>query len=199
MTTLTIDDIRAHLHRFEESVKDLRNHIHELKRPGKFPVSTPLVEKNRIAEFLESSGLDEKTRQAFHDTYMQIASDFAVLEHAGGRAYRDLVYCDLCTFVDRYAAAISLHELSLCDAVEDRDLFMREEIGVLLLELQPDYDLADIQRKVAALDEAMEGITRGTDGRIEKTDTPDEKAAWYSRSPDTCCSDLSRKFRAGTL
>ena len=188
MTTQTIDDIRAHLHRFETSVHDLRRQIHDPENPENFPASTPLVEKHLLAGLLQSPGLDDIIRQEFLCTYGQIVSDFTLLEQAGGKAYRDRLFYDLCSFTDRYGAAISFQELALCDPKKDRDLFMREEIGVLIRELESDHELTDIQRKIAALDEAMEQITRKTARRIIKKGVTDENGIRHSRLPSGCRS-----------
>ena len=91
--------------------------------------------------------------------YDRITRDLESLEHQGGRTYREELFRDLSAYVETYRTLLCYHELGMCGAGVNADLSIsRDEIAVLLLELRRDFSLADIEREVAILDDALRTI-----------------------------------------
>ncbi|MGD0535433.1 MAG: hypothetical protein ABR999_08345 [Methanoregula sp.] len=73
------------------------------------------------------------------------------------------------------------HELGMNGTGGITGFQIREEIGILLLELQRDFSLTDIEREVAFLDEALRNIRKSE--RAERTVTPEQDTSGKATGP----------------
>jgi hypothetical protein len=88
---------------------------------------------------------------AFQEEFERINADLGVLEHEGGRAYREELFCDLIAYTEAYRTIICYRELGIYDA-NGIDNF-REEIENLLKEQDGEFRTDNIRALVSILDE----------------------------------------------
>jgi hypothetical protein len=193
MNTTITDEIRHYLATFEEAVRETRDHITELDSLGRYRASAPYLEKYRIADLMDAHGLDDATKSTLTREFERVTADLNALEQSGGKAYRDQLFADLCTYTECYYSSLCYHELGMCDTEVDRDLFMRDRIAVLLRELRADYDLAAIGQKVAALDDAVLRMASGSGDGNQGNAAPGDRSGASDRLSGNYSCDAQEK------
>ena len=157
MDITTTDDIRHCLHRYDMAVQETRNHTPEHSSFGRYRAGAPYFEQYPLREILTSFKGDAALPGALAE-YDRITRDLEAVERAGGRAYREELFRDLCAYTEAYRTVLCYHEMGMdCDG-EITDLRIRDMIGILLLELNKDFSLAGIEQEIALLDEAHRNI-----------------------------------------
>jgi hypothetical protein len=157
MDTTTSDDILNRLHRYDTAVQETRDHAPERSNFGRYRAGAPYFEQYPLREVLAPFLGDAALTGALAE-YDRITRDLRSLERLGGRAYREELCRDLSAYVEAYRTLLCYHELGMCNDRGSADLSIRDEIAILLLELRRDFPLADIEREVALLDDALRTI-----------------------------------------
>jgi hypothetical protein len=158
MDTTTTDDIARHLHRFATAVQETRANAPERSSFGRYRAGAPYFEQYPLRRLMDSSESSILFTPALQDEYRRISADLAALERERGRAYREELFRDLSAYTEAYRTMLCYLELGLCDAGEIAGHLLREEIGVLISELEGEFPLSDIGGLVTRLDEAFRSI-----------------------------------------
>jgi hypothetical protein len=166
MDITTTDDIRHRLHCYDMAVQEIHDHAPERCSFGRYRAGAPYFEQYPLREVLASFKGDAALTPAQVE-FERITHELETVERAGGRAYREELFRDLSAYTEAYRTMLCYHEMGMDCAGEIADLWIRDEIGILLLELRKDFSLTDIEQEVRLLDEAYRNI-RVT----ERTATP---------------------------
>jgi hypothetical protein len=170
-------------------VQETRAHASECSTFGRYRAGAPYFEKYPVLRLLDSYGENSPFTRALWDENRRIIADLAVLEHEGGRQYREDLFCDLTCYTDAYRAMLCYHELGCRDIDGIARLLLREEIAILLLELEGEFRTSDIRALIASLDEAFRTFTGssftespvyGSPGKASAGDFP--APAWQRQS-----------------
>lgn len=151
-----IEHIKAYLKKYEETIEELDKNFDKIERLGRYQARAPLRYKHEISfliEYLEKKGVDISY---IKNEYNRINKKLIAFEQKRGKTYRDKVYEELKYLVDIYFSTIC-HFLKSdpIDMETENDLIRRDNIEILLKELQNDYDIHDMKVKISALDEAL--------------------------------------------
>jgi hypothetical protein len=152
------DDIRHRLHRYDMAVQEICEHAQKRSSFGQYRAGAPYFEQYPLREVLTSFEGDTALTGAL-DEYERITRELETVEHAGGRAYREELFRDLCAYTEAYRTMLCYHEMGMDCPEEITDIRIRDMIGILLLELKKDFSLAGIEQEVALLDEAHRNIS----------------------------------------
>ena len=193
MDITTTDDIRHRLHRYDRAVQETRDHTFERSSLGRYRAGAPYFEQYPLREVLDSFKSDAAFTGALAE-YERITRELESMERAGGRAYREELFRDLCAYTEAYRTILCYHEMGM-DCPEDiTDLRIRDMIGILLLELNKDFSLAGIEQEVALLDEACRNIreAKGAAKVLSERATGTSDPSWQQYP-----SSRQQKERAG--
>jgi hypothetical protein len=159
MDTPLTEQIRLHLNRYEDSIDEIDQHFNQLA--GSMPgcASVPYLEKNRITHLLHTLGNDDSCFADLVREYGRITGKLGRLEQGRGPEYRNLLYADLRCCLDRYHAAVCHASLSSISVESDPDLFNRDQLFVLLVELKKDFDVSGIEQVIGMLDKEVRSIS----------------------------------------
>lgn len=158
MNELSIDIIKHRLQRYERSVQETSEHSSELTPFGRYRAVAPYEEKYGLSLLIKSLKPDDPHEQLLQNEFDRITLAFASFEQEKGREYRDHLWYCLVQYTDARYTALCWYQIGLSDIDADRDLFMRHQTEVLLKELRHDYHLAEIEQKIAVIDEAYRGL-----------------------------------------
>jgi len=193
MDITTTNDIRHCLHRYDMAVEETRDHTFERSSFGRYRAGAPYFEQYPLREVFSSFEGDAALTGALAE-YDRITRELEAMERAGGRAYREELFRDLCAYTESYRTMLCYHEMGM-DCPEDiTDLRIRDMIGILLLELNKDFSLAGIEQEVALLDEACRNIreAEGTAQELSERATGASDPSWQQYP-----SSRQQKERAG--
>jgi hypothetical protein len=157
MDTPTTDAIRHRLHQYDTAVQETRDHAAERSSFGRYRAGAPYFEQYPLHEVLAPFGGNAALMGSLAE-YDRITRDLESLECVGGRTFREELFRDLSAYVEAYRTLLCYHESGMCGVKGSADLSIRDEIAILLLELRRDFLLADIEREVALLDDALRTI-----------------------------------------
>jgi hypothetical protein len=196
MDTTTPDDIRHRLHRYDKAVQETRDHALKRSSFGRYRAGAPYFEQYPLREVMASMRGDAALTGALAE-YERITRELEAVEHAGGRAYREELFHDLSVYTEAYRTMLCYHELGMYGTGGITDLRIRDEIGILLQELQKDFSLTDIEQEIALLDEALRNIRTA-----ERTGTPGQDTPKSANGPSDPLwqqypHSLRQKERAG--
>ena len=193
MDITTTDDIRHRLHCYDRAVQEIRDHTFERSSLGRYRAGAPYFEQYPLREVLDSFKSDAAFTGALAE-YERITRELESMERAGGRAYREELFRDLCAYTEAYRTILCYHEMGM-DCPEDiTDLRIRDMIGILFLELNKDFSLAGIEQEVALLDEAYRNIreAKGAAKVLSERATGTSDPSWQQYP-----SSRQQKERAG--
>jgi len=193
MDITTTDDIRHRLHCYDRAVQETRDHTFERSSLGRYRAGAPYFEQYPLREVLDSFKSDAAFTGALAE-YERITRELESMERAGGRAYREELFRDLCAYTEAYRTILCYHEMGM-DCPEDiTDLRIRDMIGILFLELNKDFSLAGIEQEVALLDEAYRNIreAKGAAKVLSERATGTSDPSWQQYP-----SSRQQKERAG--
>ncbi|MFA7694943.1 MAG: hypothetical protein WCX63_05370 [Methanoregula sp.] len=157
MDTTITDDIWHCLNRYGNTVQETRDHAAERSSFGRYRAGAPYFEQYPLRRVLASVQEDAVFTGALAE-YKRITCEFQAVERAGGRKYREELFHDLFAYTEAYRTLLCYHELGMHGAEGIADLRIRDEIGVLLLELRKDFSLAEIEQEVTLLDDTIKNI-----------------------------------------
>jgi hypothetical protein len=157
MDTTTTDDITHRLHRFAIAVQETHAHASECSTFGRFRAGAPYFEQYPLRRLLDSCEENALVTRALWDKYRRINADLTALEREGGRQFREDLFCDLSCYTDAYRAMLCWHELGCGDA--DGIARLREDLAILLLELEGEFRTSGIRALIASLDIAFRSLT----------------------------------------
>ncbi len=150
------DRIAKGLIRYENSIEETDEHYDELDSYGRYPPDAPYGLKHLLPywiHLLEEGGVDCRGFQA---EYARITQKLATLEEKRGRDYREKLRGALQRDVDRYPTLVSYFAYQEPFELEiPHELSVRSAIEILLMELERDYDLEDLKKKVSVLDQVL--------------------------------------------
>ena len=164
MDTRSADYLRHRLLRFATAIEETRDHSFELSPFGRYPASAPWYERAGILEFLHSSGPGACTREEFLLEFQRNEAQLRSLAEELGAPYRRQLREELTAYVDRYHAAVCMEAIAMTAFGTDHELFCRDRIAVLMMELEKDHDLRELKRLVNALDQGLFPASTGQDG-----------------------------------
>ncbi len=188
MDATTADDIARLIDRYERAVRETRTFSAERHSFGRYRAGAPYFERSFLHQLVESCNGDELFTPALREKYERIQADFALLEREGGRAYREELFHDLSVYTEAYRTMICYHELGICDADEIADSSIREEIGILLDELDGEFPTSEITALIVRLDDELRSIQWSSCTVRTASNTSEEEAkdlsgpAWQRQS-----------------
>ncbi|WP_214041247.1 hypothetical protein [Methanoculleus sp.] len=149
-----LDKATNGLLRYEEKIEETDVHYDELKRLGGHTPDAPYRLKHLLPfwiHLLEEEGVDcEGLRQE----YEKVTRKLAALEQKRGKDYREKLFSLLKDEVYYYPATIRYFaDMDPLELEIPNDLLTRTDIEILLMELDRDFDLTEIKKEVALLDE----------------------------------------------
>ena len=150
MDTTTADDISRLLNQYRTAIHEMRDHASERCSFGRFRAGAPYFARHAL-QLLSTHGDRALFTPAFEKEFERVNADFALLEHEGGRAYREELFCDLIAYTEAFRTILCYRELGMCDT--DGIDNVREEIAVLLDELEGEFCTDTIRALVSSLDE----------------------------------------------
>ena len=174
-------------------MQETRDHTFERSSLGRYRAGAPYFEQYPLREVLDSFKSDAAFTGALAE-YDRITRELETVERAGGRAYREELFRDLCAYTEAYRTILCYHEMGM-DCPEDiTDLRIRDMIGILFLELNKDFSLAGIEQEVALLDEAYRNIreAKGAAQVLSERATGTSDPSWQQYP-----SSRQQKERAG--
>lgn len=160
--------LRHRLERYEKSIKETDEHFDQLECFGRYRACSPFFEKSGIPLLIDALKSDGDVCDRFWQEFDRINEELTSFETRKGHAYQDLLYADLKSYVAAYHSALCCADISLLSIECDHDLFKREEIQVLLAELQKDHDIREIKFLVLSLDELFLQMTEPLHGSPSK-------------------------------
>ena len=117
---------------------------------GRYRAGAPYFAQYPLREVLASFKGDAALTGALAE-YDRITRNLESLERREGQAYREELYHDLSMYTEAYRTLLCYHEMGMYGAGGLTDFRIREEIGILLLELQRDFSLTDIEQELPSL------------------------------------------------
>jgi hypothetical protein len=192
----TDEDIRHRLHRYDRAVQETRDHASEFSSFGRYRAGAPYFEQYPLRELLSFAGSNATFTEALA-LYGRITRELEAVERTGGRAYREELFCDLSRYTEAYRSLLCYHELGMHGTGGFTGCGVREEIGILLLELRKDFSLADIEREVAHLDEAHRIICEAGSPVQQAQELPDRSTGTSAPGWQQCPPSNRQKERAG--
>lgn len=148
-----INYLRHRLERYERSIEETDEHFDQLECFGRYRACAPFFEKSGIPLLIDALKSDSDQCDRFWQEYDRINEILTTFETRKGHVYRDLLYEDLKSYVAAYHSALCYADISLLSIECDHEQFKREEIQVLLAELQKDHDTRELEMLVTSLDE----------------------------------------------
>lgn len=153
------DDIRSRLDRYAEAVRVTREHAAERSSFGRYRAGAPYFEQYPVRASLASGAAGNGTLlQEFWDTYERITRELETPACAKSRAYREELYRDLVAYVEAYRTAICCSGLGMGGPEDLAPPSIRDDIGILLLELRHEFPVDALEQEVALLDSALGGV-----------------------------------------
>jgi hypothetical protein len=156
MDTAMNDALMRSLQRYEQAIEDTRANYPDLDRYGTYPAFAPFYERARAREFLGSladRGIDIPA--GIWQEYARISRSLEIFEQRTGPAFRAILKDELHSLTQAYQAALCYAYLCGTNEGSPEESGEREIIGILLQELKKDHDLADLERLITSLDEAV--------------------------------------------
>jgi hypothetical protein len=147
-----INYLRHRLERYEKSIQETDEHFDQLECFGRYRACSPFFEKSGISLLIDALKSECDECDIFWQEFDRINEELTSFETRKGHVYRDLLYADLKSYVAAYHSALCCADISLLSIERDHDQFKREEIRVLLAELQKDHDTREIEIFVTSLD-----------------------------------------------
>jgi hypothetical protein len=137
-------------------VQEIREHPKERSSFGRYRAGAPYFEQYALrAAFEAYSSSGRAVPQEVKEEYDRITRELEAPDLGGSRAYRDELYRDLVSSIEVYRTAICLREMGMGRISELAPESLRQEIGILLCELNEDFTLGDLEGKVRDLDAAL--------------------------------------------
>lgn len=143
---------------YEKSIEETDEHYDDLKEYREIDASgTHYHSKHTLPHMirlLEEEGVD---CTAFHAEYTRITRKLTALEEKRGRDYREKLFRTLQQEVDsRYPTMLCFFaDMEPFYLEIPNDQAFRDDVEILLMELERDFDLTEIKAKVAILDEVL--------------------------------------------
>jgi len=164
MPSPSVDTIKFRLSRFERSVDGIILDVKASSGPGTLGASAPYREKCRVRSLLESSVCDGEQYGMLWQDYSRIVTKLERFRDKCGQEYRDLLFSELRNYVQAYHAEVCHAGAgSPCSGHGD-GVSTRVLVGELCNELRDHYDLSEIERLVAVLDENAGTVRDVADG-----------------------------------
>lgn len=156
MDTTLQNRIAKGLIRYENCIEETDEHYDELDPYGRYPPNGPYGLKHLLPywiHLLEEGGAD---CEGFRAEYTRISLKLTALEEKRGRDYREQLRGALQHDVDHYPTLVSYFTCLEPFEIEiPHELAIRSAIEILLMELERDYDLEDLKKKVSVLDQVL--------------------------------------------
>lgn len=182
MDTVTPDDITCRLRHFATAVKETRTHAAERSAFGRYRAGAPYFALYPLRRLMASGETEARCSPEHHAEFGRISRDLAALEEESGSAYRKELFSDLFVYTEAYRTLFCYHELGMCSLAGIARDPLREEIAVLLAELEGEFPLEEIRALVAGLDETLCLLHRSSSSGIPRAD-PAGGAAGEAPSP----------------
>ncbi len=158
-----INYIKHRLQRYEESILETEEHFSELKSFGNYRACAPYYEKFNIPHLIDALKSDGDICTIFWKEYDRITATLTTSDTFKDPNYRELLRKDLDNYVAAYHSALCYADLNMISIESDHDLFNREVIRALLVELRTDYEMGEIENQVTRLDELFLQMRRHAD------------------------------------
>lgn len=153
------DDIRSRLRRYENAVREIKEHAGERSSFGRYRAGAPYFEQYSLRAALDAAnGCDPGFLRGARDRYDRITRELSGPPFGSSRAYREELSRDLRAYIELYRTTLCCNELGMGDLQESAYPSLREEIGVLIRELERDLPLADLVCELTSLDAAREAL-----------------------------------------
>lgn len=166
------EDIRSRLDRYADAVRETREHAAERSSFGRYRAGAPYFEQYPLRAALAGVAHGNgKLLQEYWGTYERITQELESPSYAEDRAYREELYRDLVAYVDVYQSAVCCSGLGMGDHEEIAPAAIRDDIGILLLELKGEFPRDALEQEVSLLDLAQGGNPR-TGGQSPETSFP---------------------------
>ncbi len=170
MDTTTADDISRLLNQYRTAIHETRDHASERCSFGRFRAGAPYFARHALQLLTSTHGDRALFTPAFEKEFERVNADLALLEHEGGRAYREELFCDLIAYTEAFRTILCYRELGMCDTDGIDDV--REEIAVLLDELEGEFRTDTIRALVSSLDETSLSLREADTAKPERSETP---------------------------
>ncbi len=190
MDKTLFDDIRHRMHQYRTAIREIRDHASERSSLGMYRAGAPYFIQYPLRDILASAQGDDPHLETFRAEYDTITRDLKTLESEGGRAYREELFRELNSCTEAYRTRICFYEMSMGENGCSLDFSIREEIGILLLELRRDFPLTDLEREIAYLDDTLEKICMAVNESpdkqsVDKSHTDWQKFCGHSHQKET--------------
>lgn len=186
MDEMLIDNIRNRLERYGIAIRETRDHATELTSFGRYRAGAPYFAKYPLHGMLDFAVNDDPSLTLLNREYERITRELKHLEEVGGRAYREELYRDLIAYTEAYRTLLCFQDLCVYETGSVQLPTLRDEIGILILELRRDFSLTGIEREIAYLDETRETIS------VAVSEPQKEQTA---EKPGSVCPDYSGSYR----
>ena len=158
MDTTTTDDIPRLLDQYHTAIHEIRDHAAERCSFGRFRAGAPYFARYALLQRMGSSSESYPFTPSLREEFERINADLAVLEHEGGSAYREELFCDLIAYTEVYRSLLCYRELGMCNFDEIKNHPFREEITVLLKELEGEFCMDTIKTLICNFDETATSL-----------------------------------------
>jgi hypothetical protein len=180
MDTRPADYLRHRLLRYAAAIEETREHAFELSAFGRYSASSPYYERSGIQAILASLAEDPSSSGELLQEFRHLDTRLKDLEEELGEAYRCRLRDELSACTDRYHSAVCMENAGMVKFDDDHELFCRDRIAVLVLELEKDHDLSGIKDLILMLDRNL--FSSGETGDGETPAVPGETDRIPSRS-----------------
>jgi hypothetical protein len=142
---------------YEKRIEETDEHYDELGgRYARYSAGAPYMYKHLLLFWIHLLEEDGVNCEGFRKEYARITRKLEALERKRGWDYRKKLLNRLKDDVDFYPVMLhSFAELEPYELEIPNDLLTRSAIEIYLTELERDYDLTDLKRKVSILDEIL--------------------------------------------
>lgn len=176
-----INYIKHRLQKYEDSILETEEHFSELNSFGNYRACAPYHEKFNIPHLIDALKSDGDMGTIFWKEYDRITAKLTTSDTFKDPIYRELLRKDLDNYVAAYHSALCYADLNMISIESDHDLFDREVIRALLVELMTDYETGEIENQVTRLDELF----------LQMRKHADESSSNKSQAPESAmCTSL---------
>ncbi|MFZ0005840.1 MAG: hypothetical protein WCC86_00110 [Methanoregula sp.] len=158
MDTTTTEDISRLLDQYRTAIHETQDHAGERCSFGRFRAGAPYFARHALLRHMGSRGERYPFTPSLQREFESINADLAVLEDEGGWAYREELFCDLIAYTEAHRSLMCYRELGMCNFDKIKNQQFREEITVLLEELEGEFCIDTIMALICSLDETAKSL-----------------------------------------
>lgn len=177
MDTVTSNDPACRLRCFATAVEETRTHAAERSAFGRYRAGAPYFALYPLRRMMNPGETGTGCSREEHAEFRRIARDLAALETEGGRAYRKELFADLSTYTETYRTLLCYHELGMYSLDRIARDPLREEIPILLAELEGEFPLEGIRALYAGLEETLCLLHKASRAKTPGADSTEDMRA----------------------